>query len=440
MKAQRIPVLILDFVSSHLYGKYKMRAFSFYLFLLVLYQPVCTAQVKEDANLLLHLLQQSPSKFRYILDHRKQLEIQIIYTQINRDANNRPTFKSFYFNVDSTNYFYPASTIKLPLVLLSLEKLNRLNIRGLNKLTPVFHDSVYAGQRSIRKDITAENGLPSIAQYIRKILMVSDNDAYNALYEFVGQKDINTQLRKKGYNIRITSRLERTASPEENRHTEQVRFVKNDTLIYQQPMLVNEDSIRPLRTVLRGKGYINNSGALIKHPFDFTYKNFFPLEEQQEILKAIIFPDALAPQKRFNLSADDRRFILQYMSQLPRETLYPQYYKDTSLYDATVKPLMFGEDHNPISDNIRIFNKVGGAYGYLIDNAYIIDFDKEVEFMLSVVINTNLDGIYNDDKYEYKTIGYPFLRNLGLLIYQYEIDRKRMYKPDLSEFRLRYDK
>ncbi|MEJ0056329.1 MAG: hypothetical protein WDN75_12110 [Bacteroidota bacterium] len=128
------------------------------------------------------------------------------------------------------------------------------------------------------------------------------------------------------------------------------------------------------------------------------------------------------------------------MSQLPRETLYPQYDKDTSLYDAVVKPLMFGDDRKPIPGNIRIFNKVGGAYGYLVDNAYIVDFDNNAEFMLSVVINVNLDGIYNDDKYEYKKIGYPFLKNIGQTIYMYELGRKREREPDLSEFKLKYDR
>ena len=100
---------------------------------------------------------------------------------------------------------------------------------------------------------------------------------------------------------------------------------------------------------------------------------------------------------------------------------------------------MFGDDKTKIPAGIRIFNKVGDAYGYLVDNAYIIDFDNGVEFMLSAVINTNTDGIYNDSKYEYKTLGYPFMKNLGQLIYDFELKRKKEHKPDLSVFRMRYD-
>ena len=405
-------------------------------FLCILFS--CSPPFSEDEHLLLSLMESESAKFQEILQKADSLEVQILYTQINRDVKNRPTFKSFYFRVDSANYFYPASTVKLPLVLLSLQKLNELNVKGLNKFTPMFLDSIYSGQRSVKVDATEENGLPSIAHYVRKILLVSDNDAANGLYEFMGQRGANNELRSKGYNIRLLHRLGRGLTPDQNRHTEAARFVRNDSLIYRQPMLINPDSMRPARRVLKGKGYLKD-GVVVKQPFDFTYKNSYPLEEQQAILKAVIFPNMVPPGKRFNLTEIDRQFVLRYMSQLPRETRYPSYKNDTSLYDASCKFLMFAEDRRPIPGNIRIFNKIGGAYGYLIDNAYIVDFDKGVEFMLSAVINTNIDGIYDDDKYAYSTIGYPFMRNLGQLIYRYELNRKRDRRPDLGEFKLTYD-
>ncbi|MFM8741699.1 MAG: serine hydrolase [Cytophagales bacterium] len=386
-------------------------------------------------------MKREPKKFQYFLDHADTLQIQIIYTQINRDSINRPNFKSFYFRTDSNRYFYPASTVKLPMLLLALEKIKALQQQGfkVDRFTPIFHDSAYKGQFSVKTDTTAQHRLPTVAHYGKKILVVSDNDAYNRLYEFVGQRATNQAFQNKGYLINLLHRLERPLSPDQNRHTEPIRFVRNDSVIYRQPMLVNSDSIKPRRRVLKGKGFIKNDTLLIDKPFDFTYKNDYPLHEQQEILKAILFPQSVDPQKRFNISADDRRFVMQYMSQLPTETDWPPYNKDTTLYDSYCKFLMYGEDRQPIPKNIRIFNKVGDAYGYLVDNAYIVDFDKGVEFMLSVVINTNTDGIYNDGKYEYKTLGYPFMRDIGQAIYRYEVGRKRKFKPNLNEFQLRYD-
>jgi hypothetical protein len=97
---------------------------------------------------------------------------------------------------------------------------------------------------------------------------------------------------------------------------------------------------------------------------------------------------------------------------------------------------MFGDTKEPIPSSIRIFDKCGESYGYLIDNAYIVDFEKRIEFLLTAVIQVNQDQIYNDDKYEYDEIGFPFLANLGRMIYDYEIKRDRKYSPDLSRYQL----
>lgn len=408
------------------------------IIVLLLIATACRPTIVEDSELLENLMKQHPEKFSRILTAKDSLEVQIIYTQINRDSSNTPSFRSFYFNVDSTRYFYPASTVKLPLCLLALEKINQLNIEGLDKYTPMFHDSVYSGQISVLYDSTAENGLPSIAHYIKKILVVSDNDAYNRLYEFLGQKATNEILHQKGYNVRFLHRLDRSLTPEQNRHTEAVKFIKDGKIIYQQPMLVNADSIKSPNIILKGSGFISNN-ELKNTPFDFSYKNFFSLTNQHQILRATIFPESVDPTARFNLTEADYTFLYQYMSQLPTETIDPPYAQDPYYFDAYCKFFMYGEDRQSIPEYIRIFNKVGDAYGYLIDNAYIVDFKNGVEFMISAVINTNTDGIYNDGKYEYSTLGFPFFKNLGQLIYDYELKRERPVKPNLSKFILPYD-
>ena len=74
------------------------------------------------------------------------------------------------------------------------------------------------------------------------------------------------------------------------------------------------------------------------------------------------------------------------------------------------------------------------------DVAYVADFDKQVEFMLSARIYCNSDGVLGDDKYDYENMGFPFMKHLGEVIYQYELQRPRTRKPDLSEFKMTYDK
>ncbi len=106
-----------------------------------------------------------------------------------------------------------------------------------------------------------------------------------------------------------------------------------------------------------------------------------------------------------------------------------------STREGYVKFLMYGGDAKAIPSHIRIFNKVGDAYGFLTDAAYIVDFKNKVEFILSATIYTNENQTFNDDTYEYKEIGLPFLRELGQAIYEIELGRQRENKPDLSRFR-----
>ncbi len=396
----------------------------------------CGSETNDNKDLIENLLRNDKESFGVILDNLKKNEVQVIYTQINRDSANNPSFKSFYFNVDPKRYFYPASTVKMPAALLALEKLQNLNIEGLDRNTTFLTDSAYNGQSAVMNDSTSENELPNIAHYIKKIFIVSDNDAYNRLYEFIGQEEINRKLHAKGYtSTRLIHRLSIPLSLEENQHTNPVRFLNGDSIIYEQPPVKSALNYQPDEKILKGIAYIDNDGQLIQAPFDFTYKNFMPLEEMQMMLRSVIFPETT---EGVTLSSDNRDFVLQYMSQLPRETLYPEY-NEEEYYDAYSKFLLFGESKK-IPNTIRIFNKIGQAYGYLIDNAYIIDFDHNVEFLLSAVIHVNNNETYNDGKYEYDEIGFPFMQRLGEVIHEYELNRSRAVQPDLSQFRINYDK
>jgi hypothetical protein len=62
---------------------------------------------------------------------------------------------------------------------------------------------------------------------------------------------------------------------------------------------------------------------------------------------------------------------------------------------------------------IRIYNKVGYAYGTLTDVAYIRDENNNIEFFLTATILVNENMIFNDDIYEFEQIGIPFLGALG---------------------------
>ncbi len=399
--------------------------------------PVAAAEVKEDP-FFTAVLKGYPGLLDSLLLHRKDRNVQIIYTEINRASEGTPTLKKHYFNRDDQAYFYPASTVKLPVALLALEKLNELGVKGLDKSTTMITEAGYSGQTPVYNDPNTADGKPSIAQYIKKILLVSDNDAYNRLYEWLGQEYLNASLYKKGYqHAQILHRLDIFLTEDENRHSNPVNFYdNNNNLVHRKPLLFNQKPHTTRKDFL-GKGYYSN-GKLVSAPMDFSKKNRITLEELNQVLTSVIFPQAVPASQRFNLTEEDRQFVLQYMSQLPSESVYPSY--DNSYHDAYVKFILYGSEKGTLPKNIRIFNKVGDAYGQLTDLAYVVDFKNNIEFMVSATIYCNEDGILNDNKYDYDKTGFPFMKNLGRAIYQYELTRKRNFKPDLSSLIFTYNK
>lgn len=387
---------------------------------------------------MLQLFKTQPQWFDSILAKRKELNVQVIYTQIDRDANGIPSFTQHYFNKNGSRYFYPASTVKFPVVLLALQKLKELNIPGLDRNSTMITDAAFSGQQATFNDPNTGDGRPTIAQYIKQVLLVSDNDAFNRLYEFVGQEYINRELSKKGYaNTQILHRLNIFLSEQENRTTNPIRFYNNSNqLIYSQPMLVNKQQYAKRNDFL-GEGYYS-AGKLIKQPMDFSKKNRMPLQDFNDMVRAVIFPQTIKAGGRFDIYEEDRIFVMQYMSEYPGESVYP-FYDRSGYQDAYVKMILFGTEKGIPPPSIRIFNKTGTAYGQLTEAAYIVDYDKGVEFFVSATIDCNTDQIYNDDKYEYDSIGYPFLKNLGRLLYNHEVKRIKKVLPDLSGMKFTYN-
>ncbi len=388
-------------------------------------------------NPIHQLLKKYPQHFGHLLDHPDKYELQIIYTQINRNAANEPSFQTYSYHLNEARYFYPASTVKMPVAVLALEKLRDLQIIGLDKDCEMSTLAAREPQTAVLSDSSSANHKASIAHYIHKIFTVSDNDAFNRLYEFLGQAYLNRQLREKGFeHTRIIHRLGAGEfGPIDNQFTNPVSFYRGDTLLYHQGEVRSRIAYQlPLQGEERGKGFYRDD-TLRQGPFDFSQKNFISLQDLHDMLQVVLFPDVVPVKRRFRLATEDYRFLYRSMSMKPRESKFPMYNKP----DGYVKFFKYGGSAERIPAQIRIFNKVGWAYEFLTDVSYVVDYDKQIEFMLAAVIHVNEDQIYNDDQYEYESIGLPFFIHFGNAVYEYELQRSRVHIPDLSRFLFSYD-
>jgi len=335
------------------------------------------------------------------MDSIENYQVQIRYTQIDR-RNDSVIFTDYDFQVNDSNYFYPASTVKFPIAVLALERLNNTDTLSIDTKYYVEGDTI---ESTFKQDIS-------------EIFAVSDNLANNRLIELLGFEEINNSLRKKGITpIRITHRL---GQHSDDLRTKPIIVYLNDSTTSITKSILNKTPLElNLLNITKGSGYYQDD-ILIKEPFDFSSKNYFPISSQHNLIKRVIFPQNFDISERFNLSDEQHKYLLSTMHTVPRKAGYDQ----NLYYDGYCKFFIYGDTKENIPEHLEIYNKVGFAYGTLTDCAYIKDAKKNIDFLLTATILVNKDGIFNDDEYEYDEIGIPFLAQLGREIYQQELKRK----------------
>ena len=320
-----------------------------------------------------------------LLNTIKDNDIQIKLTVIDSIGN----FFEYEYNIDAKRYFYPASTVKLPIALFALEKLNENDILSIDTPFMLEDDTLKT---------TFQNEL-------EKVFILSDNQANNRFFEFIGQDYINKKFNSKGFfNSTIFHRL--STSNSSNLEGKRVDFFIHDSIISFQNTNQKPKKLQ-LKNLKKGKGYINSTGEMIKEEMDFSEKNYISISDLHRVIKILFFPEKFNEDERFNLTSKQREILINYMSGYPKDfgynsEMFPYYF---------TKFFIYGDKELELDENIIIHNKVGFAYGQLSDVAYIKN--KNISIILTATIDVNTNNIYNDDIYDYDSIGFPFLAEIS---------------------------
>lgn len=367
--------------------------------------PLLTAWVADAAQTIGQpAMASAPDQFR----------LQLLLTDIQRNPEGGVTLQQHQYRSDA-EYLYPASTVKLAIAALALEYLQQLSVYGVTADSVMHTEPLLPGDVMISRDDSAAAGVPTVRHYVKKILLVSDNDAYNRLYELLGQQHINTRLAALGFvDAEILHRLERPLSVQDNRASNAIAFYDaTGRLLYRQPAREAPAlAARPFTPV--GNDYLQ-AGKLQGKPLDFSQKNRWTLAHMHRLTQLIMLPQTVPLTARLQLAPADLQFLQQQMAQLPGDSPDPRY-DPVQYWPAYVKFLLYGAAKDArIDPQIHIHNKVGDAYGFLLDSAYIRDDCSGAEFLLSAALYVNQDGVLNDDHYDYEQVGLPFLKRIGEL-------------------------
>lgn len=337
---------------------------------------------------------------------------QIIYSEIiNNDG--QINFKEFEYNLDETTYFYPASSIKLPIVVLTLEKINELRFSGYD----ITIDSEL-NFKQLSKTGEIVYNKTNFKDIIAEVFLISSNSAANILIDFVGYDSFNKKIRERGLN---QSTLNHKFNPDP--------FVHNQWMITDnQGNIISADNSNHklilnsnLKRLKQGTQTIVN-GVKIQKPFDFTNKNRSSLKDMDGIVKRLIYPSAFKEEFQFKINTEEYDFIRYWMSRFTFEDTGIEYQGKEYFYNAYNKFLFHGDTRDDLNKDIRVYNKVGEAYGQVTDIGYIKNYRNNTEFFISATIYVNDNNVINDGSYETDSIGIPFFSKLARELYNNLLD------------------
>ena len=364
-----------------------------------------------------------------------EYKLQIAFTSVSRHGKyHLPACRTFYFGTQKNQYLYPASLVKLPLSLVALEKLNRLKTENnckIGRTTPIVFDSAYLCQQKLGLGPDT----PSLDNFIKKMMLVSDNESYNRTYEFAGYDNIGNTLKSKGYGgMRIVHRFIPQCDSLTHLVTNPFAFVTGNDTVCRNPLLKGKNRYsNPRGRVFMGRGYMNGTD-LVNEPKEFTYRNNIPLEEIHRLMQGLFIPATQSAGNGWNIDEQDLNALKKYMGMWPSESGIPDY----PLPKNFKKYLLLGSDTTmPAESDIRIFNVVGRAYGVLADCAYVVDLKSGTEFFLSAVMYCNKRDVLNTDDYQYHNVGLPFMTELGRLIFESEKKQGRGHKHQEQVYKLK---
>lgn len=368
-----------------------------------------TLPVVLDDGWVERLLRESDD-FEALLADPARHRLQILVTEVD-PGNPGPRLLTHGYRVDA-EFFFAASAIKTFASVAALRKLAGLRDRGVGLDTPL----ALCGRAEDRCDRTLdESNEPdrtiTLGHEIRKMHLISNNVAFNRLYDFVGHRELNEDMRAIGFDsLRIRHRMGEQHSL--GRVTPRVELRgPTGTVVVPRRESTLDDPATGAPGIEVGVAHYGRGRVRIDGPRDFSRKNYVSMLDLHRLQLAILLPETPG-LPALGLEPDHRAFLLTAMTQNPEDSENPRF-SSPRLTGAHYKLMSRGIARVVDPERIRYVNKPGRAYGFHIENAYVQDTSTGRAFFVTAGVYVNENGVINDDHYEYDAISRPFFKDLG---------------------------
>lgn len=321
-----------------------------------------------------------------------------------------------------TEYVYPASAIKLFVTAAALAFVSkaRRGVPGLDWDAPLARCTA-SGACTFVEDpsnrLPPHAGIATIGHLVRRVHLVSDNVAYNTLYDVVGHEELHRWAWDAGLaSLRVHHRMFSWAPAEVQRTTPAFR-IGTPPHVVAIPRRTSDLDLPPLpfASTAVGTAHVDpRTRRRVAAPMDFSTKNYASLEDHHRLILSLVRPDLRAASSLGlidpGIDDDLRERLVAAMTEDPNASADPAY-PPPHRGKTAFKPLLPGIVRVVPESEIAYANKAGRAYGFHVENAVIRYRARTAAVTVSVYGNE--DGVVNDDRYDYDTVTRPVLATVG---------------------------
>jgi len=374
--------------------------------LVILFSNIASAQsiIEQDASALLKIIKGKESIVDKVLANPEKYHLQINFTAVQEDLgkvtmNNYSLYKDKYF-------YHPASLIKFPLALISLEILTTYQENAsVNLQTPI-------QSKTCACDYGTDNYVnrlkqPNLDVLFKEMLIMSNNEAYNFFYDFVGTTIFNKRMKYLNLsNIILRNRFYSGCGGTASKMHGGITFIK-DSLDNSYTINCESDTLQSaLQTI-----YLNAAGSQ-------SY-NLVSLHSLHQLMIRLFYPTAFNEELKLNMSEKNlnyfKKTISSYPNSIPEYQGYPNHY-----HKYLIPPHLI----NNKDSNIKIYSKNGNAGGYISDVMFFTDEKNNIKYFLSVSMYNARTKYYYRRRARYTSPGIDFFRQLSKILYNYEKEKK----------------